>query len=51
QHDYQDETNSNMDQYLFHEQFINNHRDDICDSSHDDQFYFRDNLERYSTVV
>ncbi|CAF1663599.1 unnamed protein product, partial [Adineta ricciae] len=27
QHDYQDETNSNMDQYLFHEQFINNHRD------------------------
>ncbi|UJR11789.1 hypothetical protein I4U23_015969 [Adineta vaga] len=51
QHDYQDEINSNIDQYLFHEQFIHNHRNDICDSPQDDQFYFRENLERYSTVV
>ncbi|CAF0894195.1 unnamed protein product [Adineta steineri] len=52
QHDYQDETNSNIDQYLYHEQLINNHqRNNIFHSSQNDLFYFKDNIERFSTVV
>ena len=53
QHDEQDETNSNLDQYLFHEQFRIHHRQVRCDlratTSQRDDVCFRSSVSRLKT--
>ncbi|CAF1016860.1 unnamed protein product [Rotaria sp. Silwood1] len=51
QHDYHQDNNSIIHQYLNDQQFIDNHTNDVLDSCQHDLFYLKNNQKRYSTVV